>query len=283
MPCLPRRQRQFQRWPNRIARCCPPEPAARGGPRVKARRVTGLIRLALAGAIVLLPAEAALAQSADAGIEAASDEVRAGISWSGGRASSSADVRLDPGPVDASLRVAALRGAARHAGADAVADLAVGRDWTLGAVTLRTEAVGHIFSGATQRMDFGELVVGARYGLGPLRLAATAWYAPRQSTIGGDNLHVRLAADAGLPGLPITLLASVGHTTGGGTDPRAARLRPAGSYSDWKVGAEYTRYPLTFGIDYVGNDIAASKVRATPFADSGTIGDRLVARVRFAF
>ena len=242
-----------------------------------------IIALAAAGALLPLSAEAARAQSFDAGVEATSNDVRAVISWSGGKASASADARLDLAVADVSLRVAALRGAARHAGADVVADLAVGRDWNLGAVTLRTEAALHVFGGAARNMDFGELVLGARYGLGPVRLAATAWYAPRQSTIGGDNLHLRVGADAGLPGLPITVLASAGYTTGSGDDPRAARLRPAGDYADWKIGAEYARYPLTFGLDYVGSDISAARLRASPFADPSGTGDRVVARVRFAF
>ena len=239
--------------------------------------------LALAGAALLLPAGAALAEPLDAGAEAASDDMRAGISWSGGKASASVDARLDLGALDASLRVAAQRRSARHAGADVVADVAVGRDWNFGAITVRTEAIGHVFGGAAQRMDFGELVLGARYGLGLLRLAVTAWYAPHQSTIGGDNLHLRLAGDAGLPGLPITLLASAGYTTGSGNKPRSARLRPGGDYADWKLGAEYTRYPLTFGLDYVGNDIAAVRIKGSPFAVPSALGERVVARVRLAF
>lgn len=239
--------------------------------------------LRLAGAIVLLPAGAAWAQPLEAGAEAASDDVRAGISWSGGRASASADARLDLGAIDASLRLATLRRAPRHAGADLVADVAIGRDWTLGPVILRTEAVGHVFAGASQSMDFGELALGVRYGLGPLRLAATAWYAPHQSTIGGDNLHLRVGADAGLPGVPITLLASIGHTAGGGQGLRAARLRPAGDYTDWKLGAEYARYPLSLGLEYVGTTVAASGAPAGPFADPSGAADRVVARVRLSF
>lgn len=230
----------------------------------------------------------ARAQSFDAGAEAASNEVRAGISWSGGKASASADARVDLGVADVSLRMAALRGAVRHGGADLVADIALGRDWSLGAVTLRTEAIGHVFGGAAQGMDYGELGLGARYGIGPLRIAATAWYAPSQSTIGGDNLHLRAAADAGLPGLPITLLASVGYTTGSGNAPRAARLRaarlrPAGDYADWKLGAEYSRYPLTFGLDYTGTDIDTGVPVISPFAQPQDGADRIVARVRFSF
>lgn len=241
------------------------------------------LALVMAGAVWLQPTGAARAQSFDAGAEATSDEVRAGLGWSGGKGSASVDARVDLSAIDASLRVAALRSALRHAGADVVADVAVGRDWNLGGATLRTEAVGHIFGGAAQRMDFGELVLGARYGLGPLRLAASVWYAPRQGAIGGDNLHLRLAGDAGVPGLPITLLASAGYTTGSGDDPRAARLRPGGDYADWKLGAEYTRYPLTFGLDYVGNDIAPSRIKASPFADPAAVGEKIVARMRFAF
>lgn len=248
--------------------------------------------VALAGAILVASAsfaagDPACAESIDAGAEAASNEVRAGISWSGGRASASADARIDLGVADVSLRMAVLRGAVRHGGADVVADIALGRDWSLGAVTLRTEAIGHVFGGAAQGrnvgMDYGELGLGARYGIGPLRLSATAWYAPSQSTIGGDNLHLRAAADAGLPGLPITLLASAGYTTGSGNAPRAARLRPHGDYADWKLGAEYSRYPLTFGLDYTGTDIAADRPTISPFADPAGGADRIVARVRFSF
>lgn len=242
----------------------------------------------LAGAMLVASASpaaagAAWAQSFDAGAEAASNEVRAGISWSGGSASASVDARLDIGIADVSLRTVALRGGVRHGGADAVVDIALGRDWSLGAVTVRTEAIGHVFGGAGLGMDYGELALGARYGIGPLRVSATAWYAPSQSTIGGDNLHLRVAADAGLPGLPITLLASAGYTTGSGNAPRAARLRPLGDYADWKLGAEYSRYPLTFGLDYTGTDIAAGRPTLSPFADPAGGADRVVARVRLSF
>ena len=242
--------------------------------------LAGAMLVASVGVVASGPARA---RSVDAGIETASNEVRAGISWSGGRASASADARVDAGPFDASLRMTALRGAARHGGADVVADIALGRDWSLGAVTVRTEAIGHVFGGAAQGMDYGELALGARYGIGPLRLSATAWYAPVQSTIGGDNLHLRAAADAGLPGLPITLLASAGYTIGSGNALRTARLRPNGDYADWKLGAEYSRYPLTFGLDYTGTDIAADRPTISPFADPAGGADRIVARVRFSF
>ncbi|KUR70748.1 hypothetical protein AQZ52_12955 [Novosphingobium fuchskuhlense] len=242
--------------------------------------------LMLLAAAVLGPVAsgAARGQALDAGAEAASDEVRAGLSWSGGAASASVDARLDVSGIDTTARAVLLRGARRHGRADILVDLAVGRDWSMGAITLRTELAGHIFSGAAQRMDFAELVLGARYGIGPLRLVATAWYAPRQSTIGGDNLHLRGSVDGGLPGLPITLAASLGYTTGRGDGPRAIRLRPGGDYADWKLTAEYARYPLMFGLDYVGTDIGDRAARrALPFADPAGAGDRIVARMRFSF
>lgn len=241
--------------------------------------------LALAVWVAAAFAEApqARAQSLDGGVEVTSAEVRGGIGWSGGQASASADARLDLGAVDASLRLAILRGARRHGGADIVADVALGRDWQLGAVTFRTEAIGHIFANATERMDYGEFALGARYDIGPLRIGASTWYAPRQGAIGGDNLHLRATFDAGVPGLPITVHGGLGYTAGHGAGQRAARLRPDGDFTDWTIGAEYVRFPMTFGLDYAGNDIRGPERSVTsPFAELEDAGDRIVVRIRLS-
>lgn len=240
--------------------------------------------LALAGATCVALASAARAQTVEAGVEAVSDEVRAGISWSGGRAALSGNARTDLGEMDADVRLTTLRGAARHGGADLVADFTLGRDWSLGAVTLRTEAIGHVFSGATGRMDFAEFSLALRRDIGPLRIGLAGWYAPRQRAIGGDNLHLRAMADAGLPGLPVSVYAGLGYTTGQVNDPRTRRLRPAGSYADWKLGAEYVRHPASFGFDYVGTSRKVPDSEAiTPFATLADGDDRLVAKLRFSF
>ncbi len=241
-------------------------------------------RLVLIAAVLACVPGAVFAQSVDGGVEAATDEVRRGLSWGGGDVSASADARVGLAGLDASVRVAMLRGSARHAGADVVADFVLGKDWDSGPFTIRTEALGHVFGGARQSMNYAEVGLGARYSIGPLQFGAGAWYAPKQASIGGDNLHLRATADAGLPGFPISVFGAIGHTTGDTRDSRSARLRPVGDYTDWKIGAEFNRFPFTLGVDYVGTSIdTANAVSISPFADLRNAGDRVVGRVRLSF
>jgi hypothetical protein len=240
---------------------------------------TGLALLA-AGAF----SPAAYAQSVDFGVEATIDEVRRGLSWSDGKVSASSDAYAAFAGLDASVRIAVLRKSDRHANADVVADIALGKDWNVSGFTLRTEAIGHVFGGADTGMNYAELGLGARYSIGPLQVGAGAFYAPSQSAIGGDNLHVRANALAGIPAFPVSLSASVGYTTGDANNAlRAARLRPAGDYTDWKMGLEYNQFPFTVGVDYVGTNIDTSLISVSPFADLRHAGDRVVGRVRLSF
>lgn len=244
--------------------------------------VNARIGLALLAAGAFVPA--AQAQSVDFGVEATTDEVRRGLSWSDGEISASSDAYVGFAGLDASVRVAALRKSDRHANADVVADLALGKDWDAGAFTLRTEAIGHVFGGADTGMNYAELGLGARYSIGPLQVGANAYYAPGQEAIGGDNLHLRASALAGIPAFPLSVSASIGYTSGDADNAvRAARFRPVGNYSDWKVGLEYNQYPFTVGLDYVGTDIDTSRVVASPFADVRHAGDKVVGRVRLSF
>ena len=240
------------------------------------------IGLALLASVAFLPS--AHAQSFDFGVEATTDEVRRGLSWSDGEVSASTDVYASLAGLDASVRVAALRKSDRHANADVVADLALGKDWDVSGFTLRTEVLGHIFGGADAGMNYAELGLGARYSIGPLQVGANATYAPSQGAIGGDNLYVRVNALAGIPAFPVSITASLGYTTGDANDPlRAARLRPVGNYTDWKVGLEYNQFPITIGLDYTGTDIDTLRAVASPFADLRHGGDRVVGRVRLSF
>jgi hypothetical protein len=246
--------------------------------------------MTMAGAAMLaapMLAPAALAQTAPPtagptiGIEATTDERRRGLGWSGGRASASADALLTIGPVDASARIAATRGAARHGGADAVIDLGVGTGWDVGALRLRATAIGHLFTGARGGMDYVEATGSASYALGPLQVAGGAAFAPSQDAIGGSNLHLFADADAGIPGTPFTLVAGIGHSSGHVDDPvRAQRLRPGGDYTNWRLGVEHRQGPLTLALDYTGTDVARADTFG-PFADARHAGDRILGRVRF--
>ncbi|WP_294236153.1 TorF family putative porin [uncultured Sphingomonas sp.] len=218
------------------------------------------------------------------GVELNSDENRRGLSWSGGRLSPSADIFASQGPIEASGRIVALRDSARHGGADVVGDLSLGASTLVGPVTLRGRVTGHLFGGAGFDADYVELGGSAAYTLGPVQVDAGADYAPSQSAIGGDNLYLHAGAQTGIPGTPWTVLAGIGRSTGTTDDPaRAARLRPGGEYTDWRLGVEHITGPVTLGLDYVGTDVSERAASIYPLADARHAGDRIVGRVRFGF
>ena len=233
---------------------------------------------------VLAATPAIAQQRSSIGVELNSDENRRGLSWSGGRVSPSADIFATSGPFEASGRIVSLRESDRHGGAGVVGDLMLGASTTLGLVTVRGRVTGHLFGGAGFHADYVELGGSAAYTLGPVNVEAGADYAPSQDAIGGDNLYLHAGAQAGIPGTPWTLLAGIGHSSGS-TDNgfRAARLRPGGDYSDWRLGVEHVTGPVTLGLDYVGTDVSERTASAFPLADARHSGDRIVGRVRFGF
>ncbi len=216
-------------------------------------------------------------------LEVMSDEERRGLSWSEGRAALAGDIRVSRGRLDASARVVTLRNSVRHGGADAVVDLSVGTDWDLGAVRIRTDATGHTFAGARGRMDYVEAGVSASYAYGPLYATVGVIGAPSQHAIGGSNVHIYANANAGIPGTPLNMLAEIGHSSGSVRDPiRVERLRPGGSYTNWRLGFEHRRNRLTIGVDYVGTDVS-HKAIAIRFADRRNARDRILGRVQVSF
>ncbi|MEN2746204.1 TorF family putative porin [Sphingomonas sp. T9W2] len=236
------------------------------------------------GAASLLPLAAAHAQSLPSGgVEATIDERRRGLSWSEGRASVSGDLAVTLGTIELDARIAALRGSIRHDGADAVADLGAAFVTGVGPFQLRARAIGHVFAGSRSSMNYGEIGGDARYTLGPVELIAGALYAPPQDAIGGSNLYMSAQAVAGIPMTPFTLVGGVGRSAGTVDDPtRADRLRPGGSYRDWRLGVEHVTGPLTLALDYVGTDLAEGRP-VSAIGDRGNSGDRVLARARFAF
>ncbi|WP_347301859.1 TorF family putative porin [Croceibacterium sp. TMG7-5b_MA50] len=211
------------------------------------------------------------------GVEMATEENRRGVSWSEGRATASADVALGIGALEGTARVGALRDAGLHGGADAVIDLGLAARQQAGPVELTAQGIVHLFTGAVGKQDYAELGVTAGYTLGPIRATGGAFYAPAQDAIGGSNLYLFAGADAGIPATPFTVYGHVGRSSGDVDDPlRASRLRPGGTYRDWRVGVDHVTGPLAFSLEYVGTDIPDRDAK-------GDHDDRLVARARFSF
>lgn len=211
--------------------------------------------------------------------EVSSDLRRRGLSWSAGRVAAEVAVGATlPAGLRVDASAATLRGSARHGGAEAAIDGSIGYRLEAGALRIDVAAIGHGFAGATRRMDYVELGAGAGTILGPVALDLFVRYAPEQAAIGGDNLYIGASAAAAVIGTPFTLSAAIGHSSGTADDPlRAARLRPGGSYADWRIGIDHVSGPLSIGLAYVGTDV--SRGAPSPFADYAHAGDRIVARI----
>ncbi|HEX8556139.1 MAG TPA: hypothetical protein VF695_15640, partial [Sphingomonas sp.] len=130
-----------------------------------------ILRTILVGTAMFaaLPAHA---QTISGGVEAATDESRRGLSWSQGRGAASADAFVPLGAADLSVRAVTLRGSARHADADAVADVELGANREAGPFRLRAHVTGHLFVDARASMDFVEVGGSGSYSLGPVQLDA---------------------------------------------------------------------------------------------------------------
>lgn len=240
----------------------------------------------LAAPLMLAAAAPAFAQDSfdpDLTVEVTNDLRQRGLSASGGKASGAAALTVQRGAVGGEVRASALRGSARHGGADLGVEASVWAGTGQGGWRFEAGGTVHAFPDAPGEFDYGELFASASYLLGPLDMNAGAFYAPEQRSIGGENLYLRARARASLPGRPWTLVAHVGRSSGQADDPvKAARLRPAGDYVDWSLGVEWTRGPLTAGLRYGDTDIARGDVRS-PFADAGHAGARITGTVGFSF
>lgn len=261
-----------------------PRPRARARWRRSAAFPANRARPALAGLLLLAATPTWGAPDLSLSAAIANDERRSGLSWSGGRAAASADIGLGLGDIRLDARATTARDSARHGGADAVVDLTgdYGRDF--GALRVDGWVTGHLFPDGRGSLDYVEL--GAQGGLliGPAQLDLTASYAPDQAAIGGDNLRLGARAEVALIGTPFALSAAAGHSSGDTDDPRrAARLRPAGAYWDWRLGGTWTNGPIRVALDYVGTDIHRRDAVLSPFADAAHAGDAVVGRVSLSF
>lgn len=244
---------------------------------------TTAARLLAAGIALAAVLPSAAAQQVDASLEIASDLRERGLSDSDGKAIAAAAIGVQVDRLRADVRVATLRGSPRHGGADAGVTAELSYRIEQGGWTFDFGGAGRFFAGAAGKTDYGELFAAAAYLLGPVELGASAFYAPDQAAIGGDNLYLRARGRADLPGTPWSLTGHVGRSSGSVDDPaRAARLRPGGSYTDWALGLEWTRGKFGAGLTYSDTDIERARV-TSPFGDPANSGARLTASARLLF
>lgn len=200
----------------------------------------------------------ALAQYADrfsATAEVASDERRRGLSWSDGAPIVRGTIVIQATEGLSFDAAATSLWDSRHRGADAVVNLGTSYARQLGAWRLSARGIYHLFPGASGQ-GYGEVGAGAGYLIGPANIDVNASYAPRQSSIGGDNLYLSASASAGIPGTPFTVSAHIGRSSGRTRDVGdAGRLRPDGTYWDHGVSIDYLKRQWFAGVRYANSSI----------------------------
>lgn len=227
------------------------------------------MQLTLAAAMMLAAgASPALAQYADdfsATAEVASDERRRGLSWSDGDPVVRGTIAVqatDELSFDAAAT--SLWNSNRHGGAAAAFDFGGSYARQMGAWRLSARGTYHLFPGASGQ-GYGEIAAGAGFMIGPANIGLNASYAPRQKSIGGDNLYLSASAAAGIPGTPFTVSAHVGHSSGHVRDEgRATRLRPDGDYWDHSVSIDYFKGQWFAGVRYANSSIDGSARHSGP-------------------
>lgn len=146
-------------------------------------------------------------------------------------------------------------------------------------ITVDVGLTWYMYPGGASKTDFAEPFVKVSGALGPGKILVGAAYAPRQQALGrwyesgasyaagipddpgsrSDNLYVWTDASAGVPGIPVTLKAHLGYSSGNsGLGPNGTSVTPTGEYLDWSLGADLAVGPVTLGLAYVDTDISKS-------------------------
>jgi uncharacterized protein (TIGR02001 family) len=128
-------------------------------------------------------------------------------------------------------------------------------------ITADAGLVRYAFPGAgAGAAGMWEPAVSLTAALGPATAEVGAAYAWKQDSLGGeDSLYLHADLGFGIPGMPVSLSAHLGHTDGA-LSPRALADRAAGIASprrggglDWSLGASWAATPkLSLGARYVG-------------------------------
>lgn len=133
-------------------------------------------------------------------------------------------------------------------GAETEVDVTAGWSGDLGGVTLGGGIVGYLYPGGTNT-DYYEVFGTVGGEVGPAALTIGVNYAPDQDNLGdADNFYVYGLVSAAIPDTPVTLKASIGYEDG------AFQGGPNGKI-DYMVGVDLTWKALTFGLQYIDNDL----------------------------
>ena len=158
-------------------------------------------------------------------------------------------------------------------GAQAENDLIVGYQKTINKTTTINGGVLYYWDpgnhGATT--DFAEPFFSVAEAFGAVTAKATVNYAPKQKALSvgngsEDNLYLAGDLSFAVPKSPLSLTAHLGHTWG------PSYLSIGKEYTDWNIGAAFTKGPLTVGIQYVDTSKDSFSPRGHNISGSGVVG-----------
>lgn len=134
---------------------------------------------------------------------------------------------------------------ARTADTNVELDLYAGYAGTAGPIEYEVGAIAYLYPGGDGTADVYEGTAALSYTLGPVTAKLSAFYAPDQENLAGDNFYLSVEARAGIPGTPFTIFGQAGRERGSFY----------GRKHDWSFGAEYTRGPFTASLGYFDTDL----------------------------
>lgn len=134
---------------------------------------------------------------------------------------------------------------ARTADTNVELDLYAGYAGTAGPVEYEIGAIAYLYPGGDGTANIYEATGALSYRLGPVSAKLSAFYAPDQENLAGDNFYLSAEAKVGIPATPFTLFAQAGRERGSFY----------GRKHDWSFGAEFTRGPFTASLGYFDTDL----------------------------
>lgn len=165
-------------------------------------------------------------------------------------------------------------------------DLIAGYKKTVGATTFDMGGLyyyypGSSHGGAKYYSDFLELYGSVSQTFGPATAKLTANYAPKAQALSlgkgkSDNFYMNLGVSSPIPSTPFSVSAGFGHTF------TRSLLSGGSTYSDWSLGASYTKGPMTIGLSYVDTDYGKNVV-TNPVSHKDLVKAGLVASIGVAF
>ena len=134
---------------------------------------------------------------------------------------------------------------ARTADTNVELDLYAGYTGSAGPLEYDVGVIAYLYPGGDGTANVYEGKASLSYTLGPATGKLSAYYAPDQGNLAGDNLYLNGELRVGIPTTPFTAVASLGRERGSFY----------GRKWDWQLGVEFTRGPFTASLSYVDTNL----------------------------